>query len=170
LLKTNLKHFNNCISYVHALICLSGLTLELLCSEPESLVPMYSMHIYWFIYSDSLIFGKMYDKETFYSAEYIYFHFICKFYLLIFRKPVLSSFPWYYLKILGRTLICFKYSWQKICLIVYSFQRKHQDRLPFNISNDVNAVLYIWIYYYLVSFCIPLDWNLNVIKVYQICF
>jgi hypothetical protein len=71
----------NCISYVHALICLSGLTLELLCSEPESLVPMYSMHIYWFIYSDSLIFGKMYDKETFYSAEYIYFHFICKFYL-----------------------------------------------------------------------------------------
>jgi hypothetical protein len=26
---------------------------------------MYSIHIYLFIYSDSLIFGKMYDKETF---------------------------------------------------------------------------------------------------------
>jgi hypothetical protein len=25
----------------------------------------------------------MYDKETFYSAEYIYFHFICKFYLCL---------------------------------------------------------------------------------------
>ena len=44
---------------------------------------MYSIHIYLFIYSDSLIFGKMYDKETFYSAEYIYFHFICKFYLCL---------------------------------------------------------------------------------------
>jgi hypothetical protein len=27
------------------------------------------------------------------------------------------------------------FSWQKMYLIVYSFQRKHQDRLPFNISN-----------------------------------
>jgi hypothetical protein len=39
------------------------------------------------------------------------------------------------LKIVGRTLICSRYSWQKMFLIVYSFQRKHRDRLPFNISN-----------------------------------
>jgi hypothetical protein len=36
----------HCISYVHALICLSGLTLELQCSESESFVPMYSKRNY----------------------------------------------------------------------------------------------------------------------------
>ena len=36
---------------------------------------MYSIHIYLFIYSESLIFGKMYDKETFFSAEIYLFSF-----------------------------------------------------------------------------------------------
>ena len=34
---------------------------------------MYSIHIYLFIYSDSLIFGKMYDKETYFRLNIIIF-------------------------------------------------------------------------------------------------
>ena len=36
---------------------------------------MYSIHIYLFIYSESLIFGKMYDKESFFLAEIYLFSF-----------------------------------------------------------------------------------------------
>ena len=44
---------------------------------------IFIIHIYLFIYSDSLIFGKMNDKETLFSAEYNYFPFTCNFFLSI---------------------------------------------------------------------------------------